>query len=410
MTPTIVYTDRSRVETFETCPRKRLLGYEWRGGLEPSKLSVALETGTALHRVRELVLGSLRVEFEAALATALGEYREKVAANGIVAEENADLERVMGEQYDIVEALSRAWFAVSYPKIVADYEVVAAEREFVRDFTVGDATVRLMVRPDLVLRRRVDGALFIHSLKSTSTADEKWREQWRYDMQTLTEVLGVEGEMGETCGGVIVEGLVKGKKMPWTDETTGVVTYQHANPLVWCWYKSDGMNEEWHARYEWTCTAPHAAYRGTCPGGAKHRLGKGYSKQRVSQCYPGGIKEWVAHQLAGDPAVVEGLVVETPPILRSEYEIERWKRCTLPREIEIARNAADVTLNNGELLEDLADERFPLSTAHGNCTNQYWQKCAFFECCHGTAMADPLAAGFRVRTPNHAAEKEKEKS
>lgn len=379
------------MECWDECHRRRFWCYHWEGiGVVPGKLNIFLETGTALHRVRELALGE-GLGVDEALAQALQEYRGKVAEQGIQLDEGADLSQTIEEQYDMVEALSRALFAVWLPKFKREWEVVAVEREVEVDFQVGDTTVRFAARPDLVAQRKVDGTLFIHSLKSMSDLTRRWREQWRYDMQTISEVLAVE-QGGEKLGGVIMGGLWKGK---YNEYPKGSGQRQHYNPLVWCWTRSDGFNQEFHAEYEWTCDEAH----GKCHGGENHRLGPGYTKKRVSQVYPGGVKAWIETLLRGDAGVVERQIIELEPILRSDYEAERWQRQVLKREVRISKQAEVV---NAELpeFEDLLNECFPMRTNQGNCLF-----CPYKDLCWGQAGGDPLNSGFQWRVPHHTGER-----
>jgi len=98
--------------------------------------------------------------------------------------------------------------------------------------------------------------------------------------------------------------------------------------------------------------------------------------------------------------------VELTPVLRSEYEVERWKRQKLPSEVEIRedRNYLHAMPDGDPTKEELLDRWFPMSTADGNCV---WpNECPMFQICHGTMRDDLAGNGFRPRNPNHPTELE----
>ena len=208
-----------------------------------------------------------------------------------------------------------------------------------------------------------------------------------------------------------MQGLVKGSRADYERDLnahTGPGKFHWSgSPLLWAWKRESegfGMDDSWYARYEWTCLGPHEMGRGKkCQGGANHRL-SGVRKAKVTD-YPGGIGGWIRFLAATDRQLLEEQFVELTPILRSEYEIERWKRQALPREVEIREHRDHLSHINGSpegdpvLHEDLLDRWFPMSTADGNCV---WpSKCMFFEVCHGVAKDDLAGNGFVPRQPNH---------
>src|SRR5262245_49312337 len=166
----------------------------------------------------------------------------------------------MDEQMAIVEALVRTWYATRYAQFVEKYEVLAVEREYSVELAPG---LVWMSRPDLVVRRKADGALFIINMKTTKRADERWMDQWPLDMQTLSEVVAVEHAMQSKLSGVIILGLLKGEKAEYPK---GSGQWYHNSPLIWAWHNESGKPHprgEWTARYEWQDDE------------GNHRLGKG---------------------------------------------------------------------------------------------------------------------------------------
>jgi hypothetical protein len=417
----IIYTDRSRIERYEDCPRKRFWLYEYDSkGLEKAdNLKLDARIGTRVHNGIETFFGSSETPHEAE-AVALWAGREFVE----------DCYRVLGKPeaeqvpqliHDIIEggrivtALTYAWLRHKAPRMLGDGEVLGIEKELTVDFEVGTDVVRLMARPDVIWRRHQDGAIFIRNLKTVRKADDRWREKWALDMQTLSEPLAVDEWLRSQhsadspyasfaqCGGVIIDGLVTGEVL--FDKYRGL--FYHNNPLVYAWEGGDiGVAEKpvFYPRYEWSCTAPHKMGNGRrCEGGRTHKL-SGVRKVAVQDRYPGGIIAWIDHLIENDVALVEEMLIELPPIIRSGYQIERWRRQVLPREAAIHNHAKQCNVEQlvGERSELLLDEHFPMHTANGNCL--YPGKCAAFDLCHGSAAGDPLNSGYQIRMPNHPQE------
>ena len=98
--------------------------------------------------------------------------------------------------------------------------------------------------------------------------------------------------------------------------------------------------------------------------------------------------------------MIESYLIELPPIMRSDYQIEKWKRMVLPRELDI-RTYRKVA----EDVEGLRDYHFPMHSAGGNCLMP--SKCPCEPLCWGSAAANPLESGlYKLRVPNHPAEEE----
>ena len=168
-----------------------------------------------------------------------------------------------------------------------------------------------------------------------------WRRQWQYDMQTLTEFIAVENRIGKQVVGTIIEGLLKGSRKEYPEDS-GI--WHHTSPLIWLWYREGEppMSEpSYQGRYKWTCREPHMTTGKRpkmCPGGVNHS-NAGHYKESVSKVYPGGIIAWIDDLVANDRELVERQFVTLEPIMRTPLAIERWKRMTLAREAQISRAA-----------------------------------------------------------------------
>jgi hypothetical protein len=436
----IIPTDRSRIETWEKCCRKRYWQYEYDGtGLQPTgerNLKLDARIGQGVHDGIEFGLGSLGDHAEiirngarniAALAAGygMGKYMKALADEGIaVTTMEEQQRREVFEGADIVSALVYAWLRLRLPSMLRDGDVLAIERELDMDFAVGEHTVRLMTRPDIVWRRRADGAVFIRNIKTVREPRTTWREQWALDMQTLSEPLAVDKWLADNAhqlgydkmqydvvNGVIIDGLVTGSVL---DYPRGSGKFYHNTPLLYGWVRKGDApfgQDEWYPRYEWHCTGPHKMGNGRkCDGDRDHKL-SGVTKQSVAANYPGGVLAWIDRLLEEELPLVEEQVIELPPIIRSPYAIERWKRQALRREVDIARRAEEVSLSqhpeigDGQPLDEVLDYTFPMHTASGNCLRP--GQCSCYALCHGAAAADPVGSGlYRVREPHHKQERE----
>lgn len=410
--------DRSRLEEAAKCPRAYYWNYCFLG-LGIRKLrgmpEWALLTGTYVHEGVEWVLRG-KSGMEAAQLARDGYYAEVAP---LLAELLAEADPVRSElvqrefdqQLDLVVALVYGWSLIGLPRYQQLYEPIGIEVEETLAFSVGAQELRMLTRSDIISRLRTSGQVMLHNLKTVSTPDEKWRQQWPLDQQTLTERIATEDRLGEEVLGVVIEGLAKGSR---SEYPKGGGFWQHGSPLVWAWAdKPDGQQlpgegQGFYSRYEWACDAPHLMGNGRkCAGGKNHRLGPGVYKARVAAIYPGGIPAWIDWLLANDRQVLEQQFLTLPAIGRSAYEIERWKRQVLPA--ELARQQAAERVNELFLQGDRQqafeqlDYSFPQHTGHGNCIRP-WQ-CGYYDICH--AASDPFDDSvWAARVPNHPAEGE----
>jgi len=392
-----VWTSRSQIEDFERCPRLCYYRYHYGGtGLEGYGIQLEAECGTAIHLGIELLLDGADVATSAARGTAY--MIDVIASDPTPPYLQTDARRFEYEEaIPLVEACVRGWALARLPRIVTQGKCLSIEREHPIKFTLeGGQQVGLQTRPDIVWQRSTDGAVFIRNIKTTKVVDDKFREQWKIDMQTLSEPLAVE-QTGVQVSGVIVEGVAKGKKLDFPASALPDLAgkYYHNNPLIYGWHREAEpplTREQWEHRYEWTDL-----------NGQHRRLGKGYRKVPVWRTYPGGVAAWINHVWAEDASAFDDLFVELEPILRSDYEIKRWKEQTLGHVLDRQDKANEI--ENLRLLPDdmrmnTLNAYFPMHTSNGNCI---WpRKCTYWECCHGSAGADPLGSGlYQPRTPHH---------
>lgn len=396
----IIKFDRSRIVAYQKCPRLRYFQYEWQGtGLQATMRYLPLEAGGAIHKGLEWMLQGHDVDHCVKLALETYDMAVVVSGVDLTLYEGQDPARVVAEHRAIVEALLRTFHRTELPALLHEYEVIAIEQELSKDYTLDEGTkLRLLARIDILLKRKVDGALFILNFKTASMTGKKWVQEWQHDMQVISEVEAASERYG-SISGVLIYGLVKGQRKEYP---VGSGNWYHNTPLCWGWHRagtSPTGGDEWATRYETD----------------GKRLGKGFRKVSTWDNYPGGLKGWLRFVELTDPELLKEQFVLLPAITRTTEDVGEWQMSTLPREADIHKAAGVIAEYEKRALEPgnttavqyglrVLNSEFPKHTAGGNCV---WpSRCMAYELCWGGAAADPLNSGYEVRQPNHPAENE----
>ena len=217
---------RSYIGCYQQCPRRAYHEYLAPNGTETAgwsrkKLAIPLVTGIYVHQgLEDALKGSSPA---AAAGHARESYMAEVTSRGLAVEEGCDEANVVDEQAAHVEALVLAWCRVRLPKWQDEYEVVEVE---VEDRVPLTEDVVLACRADAIVRRKADHRMFVVNFKTVANADDRWLKGWEVDMQMMTELLAAERRHGGQFGGVIIEGLIKGRRMPEKNEMGEVSGYR----------------------------------------------------------------------------------------------------------------------------------------------------------------------------------------
>jgi PD-(D/E)XK nuclease superfamily protein len=415
----LYHFDRSRLETAGDCERK----YYWNYGFLGIGIVKVRElnpywpfiTGRFIHEgIEGIILGkSAKESADLAAKQYRDEYEPVVSNPDIQPDLMARLQFELNQEIDLVKVLVYGWSLVGYPRLLSNYQPVegGVEQEEAIGWIIGDpgdqVEMRLLTRTDLLAKSKSSGMAMVVNFKSTSNPNEQWRQSFQVDMQTLTEAIAVESRLGMKVDGVIIEGLVKGSKNEWPK---GSGFYQYNNMLIYAWVKDStdvslpgeqgGM--EYESSYEYSCNSPHIMGNGAkCPGNKEHRLGKGFRKRAVRDCYPGGVYGWIDYLVRNDISTLESYFLSLPPITRDAYQVERWKRQTLITEKVRQDMAAYVDSyfldNNKQGAFEALDYSFPMTTGW-DCFN-----CTYHDICWGSS--DPTdESKWKARVPNHPAE------
>lgn len=406
----MIVVDRSRIETRQSCPRKRWFQYH-HGGLGVIKVgwNPDLLIGSAVHHGIEhalrMVLGAQLVgAFEAAMvedeagAEAVN-WMSKALHEGGLSPQIVETERGFEEvdynatqrtfMLHLVEALVRGWIRVRLPRLLSDFRILEIEREEAYQLT---PDMTFLSRSDFITERKADGTLFIHNLKTTKDFSLHWKKKWVYDQQTLSELLGAEERYGKKFGGVIVEGLAKGwKNIEWP---RGSGQRFHNSPLLWAWAGPDNppFPPDHRIRYEWTDS-----------DGKSRRLGPSYSRRPSYEVGP--LRDWIDKVEREEPALLEAQFITLPAVIRSDHEVESWKRSTMYEEYQVADNLKKLEPLNPAAREYALDQLFPKYTSDGRCLGYGDTACSCLGICWGSASPDDPDL-YRPRVPNHPKELE----
>lgn len=386
----MIVTSRSAVAAFQRCPRLRYWQYEAENststpGWERKALAIPLVTGIYVHQGLEQALKGESPASAAGHAKAA--YLGEVEKRGLAVEEGSDEQAVIEEQAAHVEALVLAWCRVRLPKWLEEYELVEVEAE---DRVPLSEDVVLAVRADAIVRRKYDHRMFVVNFKTVGTADERWLRGWEVDMQLMTELLAAERRHGHEFGGVIIEGLIKGRRMPEKDSDGNVKGYRDSSPLLYG-YKCDADPPLVPLQYQWEYTKRKGWYRFPTwrepfQGSVAGFGNVSYEASRLSP-----IEYWI-NWLPEE--VVEAQFTVVPPIMRDEQKIESKvvQIATMEKQIR----AGVLAVESGVSL----DATFPQN--EHSCV--YPSKCAMYDMCFtGNVASDPGGSGLYVpRTDHHA--------
>lgn len=395
----MITTSRSAVATWQSCPRKRYLAYEAANGApdrvetdgdgtyvvpatrgwERKALAIPLVTGIYVHKGLESALQG--EEPAGAASRAAQAYLTEVKARGLQVEVGTDEAAVVEEQAAHVEALVLAWCRVRLPKWLEEYEIVEVEAE---DRVPLADDVTLAVRADAIVRRKADGRMFIVNFKTAAQTDERWLKGWEIDMQLMTELLAAERRHGHEFGGVIIEGLIKGRRVQEKDNVGTTTGYRDTTPLLYG-YKVDPNPPLTQGEYLWEYTRRKGFYRFPT-----------WKEAFPSSAGHSALSYWI-HWLPEE--VVEAQFTVVPPIMRSQEMIDAKVRQIVGIESTVQAGLASLEVR-GE--RHALDAWFPQN--EHSCL---WpSKCPMYAACWEPGTREDMAGSglYQPRRDHHAVE------
>lgn len=435
------------------------------GGLAPLKKSVYLVLGGAVHHgLNEMMdhcqlwerehgeipnlTATLEDHILPAVDLALEEFDSQLSGGGISIPDAQTAEQVqwkLREARAMVEGLVIVAGMRLIPNLLERFRVVEVERE--KEFELAQVLltnhpvpvyprVIFQSRADALLEERSTGDLYLHSWKTSGYWGRQEEEQFKRDVQGLSEAVGVEQATMSTIEradlgipkvmGIQMAILLKGAKSKskpaasspesWGENelwhNLGPGLRYHYSPITHAWrMASHGiLPEDDQSLWAWSYTFPKPENKS-----GQGRLGKGWEPVAPFDSYPGGTRRWLLDLLAGkwqpecgDPFAQSIAMPE--PWSRSDREMEDWLEEAKARVEEIHPHAEEVR-------QAMRDEDWPLVRS---LLNRYFpkhrQSCVRFG---GTrCWADPLCfgpdenwqrplekleeLGLRLREPHHA--------
>lgn len=364
--------DRSRIVTYQDCPRRRWWNYHFEGkGIERRQTALPLVTGIAVHQALEgLLKGG---DPEAVIKEAVGSYRLAVAARGLQHGIKPE-EWFRKEQCWMLECVMRAWHRHRLPKILDEYEILDIEKEFVNPtlHPLIDHNIRL----DATMRNKETGGIEILEFKTASFASGDWQAQWERNVQILANTQGLEVIYGERCEGVKIEGLVIGQRKV-DDGKNSLFQGKKIRytPYCYAWRSEDQFGNTVYDR--------------------EYRAGKAWKKVAIYDEPDMTPEKWVADFTDKE---LDQLFVPVPSIRPVPREMQRWKRQTVAQELKIWEGvqAFEGTVNP----ELVLDTYFPQHI--GSC-KKYGSACPFEDACFDEGIGeDPIGSGlYQERNPHH---------
>lgn len=439
--------DRSRIISYQSCPRMRWLQYHRDGtGLVPLRLNIPLTVGGCVHEGLEDLLSGKGVE--EAVKRAVGKYWAEVRLRGIQSESGDDEDIVAKEQAALIEGMLRGYEKVQLPKLLAEYEVLEVEKE--ESFQLADDIV-LMARADALLLERESGDLYIQSFKTAASWDSRTDKSAQFDMQGLSEMAAVEGRLGmrwvelkvddnppaakgrvdeyllgipnpPKVMGIRYEYLLKGDR--YKDEKSG--RWLSHSPLIRGYVKQGVTMSDTEFAWKSRVPCPGAGHmvmgaKGEypCKGQQYHTLGKDFNLFNVWDGInvSGGVKTWIDLLMTGSvqPELIENGVhpiesqfVVPPPYFRNDSDVREWKESVAHQEKRVASAVEMVNAAEGDERLHVLNREFPrhLSRCAYPTVCPYAAIGGSMGICYSDAVnADPVGVGmYTARVPHHQEE------
>lgn len=379
MSKIIHLIDRSRVEAREECPRLRFLGYDFdETGLDSEEASLPLLSGIAIHAAHARLLAGQAID--GVVESIISDYIKEIELRGLY---GLDVTKsLIKEQAYLLDGMLRTWAIVRLPRILDEYRVESIEQTW--DWELSSGLVQ-RIRMDAILRRLDDNLLHILDYKSMKYPSELFEKQKEHDLQTCLYVQALKERSGEPVGGILYEGLIKGRfakestqSVPWFGQKVQQSPYTTAYAI-----KSD----------------IGSLYR------TEYTNRKGFRKIRLFEEMP--AKEWVENYLlAGGDGMINPaeLFVSLPAISPTPFELARVKQQVVREELSYHDSLGryrELVEKDSFNAEDLLDSFAPIRT--GRCF-KYGQDngCKFTWICFNQG-ADPLSegSGYVRRKPHH---------
>jgi hypothetical protein len=387
-------TDRSRIDTRESCERARYLNYDFEidgelKGIQRRQVSLPLLNGVELHEAHALVLAfyagcvdGLGIEDTVELMKA--RYRRTVEERGVFHEANP--EALIQDQTNLLEAMLRAFVLCWVPLILEEFEILEIEKPLEWQMAPG---LVAKLRFDVTARRKGDGQLCIIDYKSMPYVADAWAKRLERSRQTALYISAAETLYSEPVEMAYL-GLVKGqwrkdtaKSSPWYGQKI------QSSPYLYAYALEGKVGKVYQSAY-----TPK----------------KGYKKVRTYEEMT--IKEWVDFLYNHEHSMLHDLFTWNPPFAPTKEERDGVLELVVKEELEYVENVRhyhkSLKYASSPILLRKAEQFLNLTAApkRENSCFQYGteaSRCAFYELCFsGAPLSEALYDGaYEVRVPHH---------
>lgn len=438
---TLWLTDRTRYTLGTSrCARARYLGHHAGPtgyGLTARRESLPLVTGIAAHRGEEAFARILAdhdrlptlEETRGIIADVTAEYLARVEARGyrgILG--SAQTEETLHEQRALISGLCWVLRLKFLPWLHEHYQVVSVERERLHFLACscgapplaaaehdrrGCTGQALMIRTDLLARRRGGHSLAYFELKTTGWESEAWADRWETDPQLGIGTLDAEPLWGAEVTELYVVGLNKGSRKRDRYEDDGLKRQQSPLCYGYCAPANPPMQpEQWVPSYEWVAD-----------DGEVKRKTRAHRRKGVWLLGESDWPTWRAYH-ASDPAMtpeefwvrmlpaslLDKVCFTLGPMNRQDQQLAsllrsmageetRWQQTlwTLYELQQTGLGWADAAF------QAALDHLVPCSWACRPFGREH--QCEFVPICHRhQGWEDPLQGGYQPRLPHHEPE------
>lgn len=457
------YSDRSRYEQYNRCPRSEFLGYEMHGqGISGKTINVPIVIGLGVDAgVSALLLNKDILQVGAGISELLVDKAVEIAhkqfdhdvKGSIYDAEDVALggEKAIAFKYHeskaIVEALVRVWALLGLPRLLEDYEVIEVQREHLVALPDVPDTMH-MLRLDSLLRDKRQGDPYIFNLKTTRTWDRRKAANHKYDTQGLSDLWSTDQITATTLQQDIVGETIKGdsnslfsqpKVMGSVYHYLLVGTWQKGQqfadqeaadgesdpkpePFAWPWMRTDlvhpyvrrldtGLTREVDVRdklLQPACLEPHPwkVKGGMCPGGKRHYISSkdDYVRGNIWDEHGWSVKRWIQVLSEREDMPLEKFLIVPEPIMRDQQQVEDWLEQY--QEWNLMQAEHRHYLRSTEMTEAKFRKFLNIHYPQHFHSCNYPSRCQFVPICH-EHLRDPINSGlYKLRVAHRDAEKE----
>lgn len=438
---TIWLQDRSRFKVKTgRCARQGYLGYHWGPtgyGITNRSDSLPLATGIYVHegiaRFGDILQQHDRLptleETRGIIVDVQAEYVTRVEARGFLGILSSDhTTETITEQRALISGILWALRLKFLPWLHQTYQILSCERERLHLLTCtcgagpmdpaehiarGCNGHGLMLRNDILARRRGGTTLAYFEAKTTGWESDAWADQWESDPQLGIGTIDVPKLYGAEVTELYIIGMQKGARRRDKNDPEG--RRKQLSSLCYGYFRPGNppmVADDWLPAYEWINEQ-----------GEIKRASRAHKRTGIWQLEEGDYAPWVAYhgqdpQLTPEefwvrmlpPSVLDKVCFVLGPMNRQDHQIASVRRAMIGEETRwqgILWQLYEAQQQHpwaSDEFQALLDQLIPQSW---NCRPfGRDHQCEFYGICHKEeGWQDPLGSGqYQPRRPHHQAE------